>query len=129
MAGIIRMESLHELLHEAYNKKHLVGDFLEAGVWRGGCSIYAKGFMEAYKISHSVWVVDSFQGMPGKEHQRDSDIWEGDASVSQEHVRDHFDRHHLLDSNVKFVKGFFGDTLPLLRRRIGRLICSTCANE
>eukprot|EP00756_Hemistasia_phaeocysticola_P014600 Hpha_TRINITY_DN15345_c0_g1::TRINITY_DN15345_c0_g1_i8::g.91166::m.91166 len=57
MTGQMRMESLHDLLHRAYREKKLDGDFLEAGVWRGGSSIYAKGFMEAYGIERRVYVV------------------------------------------------------------------------
>lgn len=122
MTGVLRLELLHSLLHKAYVEKGLTGDFLEAGVWRGGNCIYAKAFMEAYGIHARVWVADSFQGLPGKAHPRDSGEWrQFPLAVSVRQVRDYFKRYQLLDSSVEFVEGFFDQSLPPLRRRVKRL--------
>ncbi len=74
MVGVMRMGLLHVLLHAAYQERRLSGDFLEAGVWRGGSCIHAKGFLEAYKLSRQVWVPDSFRlrGLPRVRHPKDS---------------------------------------------------------
>eukprot|EP00747_Dinoflagellata_sp_TGD_P171883 gnl/TRDRNA2_/TRDRNA2_206987_c0_seq1.p1 gnl/TRDRNA2_/TRDRNA2_206987_c0~~gnl/TRDRNA2_/TRDRNA2_206987_c0_seq1.p1 ORF type:complete len:331 (-),score=12.82 gnl/TRDRNA2_/TRDRNA2_206987_c0_seq1:7-954(-) len=121
MTGVARMQALHMALHIAYNNRSLSGDFLEAGVWRGGSSIYAKGFLTAYKVRRRVWVVDSFQGLPGKEHVADKPHWEGRMAVSYSHVKDNFMRHQLLDTSVVIVKGFFNVTLPRIYPRLRRL--------
>eukprot|EP00756_Hemistasia_phaeocysticola_P014592 Hpha_TRINITY_DN15345_c0_g1::TRINITY_DN15345_c0_g1_i3::g.91153::m.91153/K05303/K05303; O-methyltransferase len=124
MTGQMRMESLHDLLHRAYREKKLDGDFLEAGVWRGGSSIYAKGFMEAYGIERRVYVVDSFQGLPKKQHRLDVNRWSRHVNylgVPQEQVADNFARHQLLDDRVQFAKGWFSDSLPKLRPSLEKL--------
>lgn len=113
------MDNLHELLERAYLEKRLQGDFFEAGVWRGGNCIYAKGFMEAYGVRRQVWVADSFAGLPGKEHPRDSPFWTDwnhFLGVPQQQVADHFERFGLMDELVRFVPGFFKVSLPQLRR-------------
>eukprot|EP01062_Namystynia_karyoxenos_P023213 TRINITY_DN18934_c0_g1_i1.p1 TRINITY_DN18934_c0_g1~~TRINITY_DN18934_c0_g1_i1.p1 ORF type:complete len:437 (+),score=120.60 TRINITY_DN18934_c0_g1_i1:118-1311(+) len=118
MTGQRRMEALHELLHRAYRDRGLEGDFLEAGVWRGGSSIYAKGFMRAYGLRRQVYVVDSFAGLPKKQHRLDVNRWSRHTNylgVPQDQVADNFERHQLLDDDVHFVKGWFVDSLPKLR--------------
>eukprot|EP01065_Artemidia_motanka_P021997 TRINITY_DN26216_c0_g1_i1.p1 TRINITY_DN26216_c0_g1~~TRINITY_DN26216_c0_g1_i1.p1 ORF type:complete len:448 (+),score=134.48 TRINITY_DN26216_c0_g1_i1:63-1406(+) len=121
MSGVKRVDVLHELLHRAYREKKLDGAFLEAGVWRGGSCIYAKGFLRAYGLRRQVFVVDSFRGLPHKEHPRDAAFWAylNYVSVPQELVEDHFRRYQLYDDDVVFVKGWFGNTLPALRSRVG----------
>lgn len=119
MAGIMRMESLHELLHSAYIEKEIEGDFLEAGVWRGGSSIYAKGFMEAYALTNArVWLLDSFQGLPRQSRSLDdaNANWHAHdyLAVPKEQVEDHFRRYLLFDEHVKLVEGFFQESLPKL---------------
>eukprot|EP01059_Diplonema_ambulator_P025504 TRINITY_DN42569_c0_g1_i1.p1 TRINITY_DN42569_c0_g1~~TRINITY_DN42569_c0_g1_i1.p1 ORF type:complete len:389 (+),score=44.94 TRINITY_DN42569_c0_g1_i1:28-1194(+) len=124
MTGTKRMEALHMLLTDVYLKQKLSGSFLEAGVWRGGSCIYAKGFMEAYNIKdRTVYVVDSFQGLPQKEHPSDARFWSrlNYVAVPQEMVTDHFRRYALLDDRVTFVKGWFGDSLPILAPTLPRL--------
>ena len=45
------------------------GDCLEAGVWRGGATIFMRGYLKAYNITDRlVWVADSFQGLPPPQH-------------------------------------------------------------
>eukprot|EP01065_Artemidia_motanka_P000712 TRINITY_DN10329_c0_g1_i1.p1 TRINITY_DN10329_c0_g1~~TRINITY_DN10329_c0_g1_i1.p1 ORF type:complete len:449 (+),score=122.10 TRINITY_DN10329_c0_g1_i1:72-1418(+) len=117
MAGQKRMEKLHEILHGAYRKRGLTGDFLEAGTWRGGSSIYAKGFMEAYGIDKTIWVCDSFRGLPKNQDGRDLSSWAkmDYLSVPMEQVKDNFERYGLYDAKVRFVRGYFQNSLPKLR--------------
>jgi len=47
------------------------GDLIETGVWRGGASIFMRGALEAYgDRERTVWVADSFQGLPKPDAQR-----------------------------------------------------------
>jgi O-methyltransferase len=66
-----------------------------------------------------VWVADSFQGLPkpnadkypadfGDEFWTHSDY----LGVSLEQVQSNFARYGLLDDRVKFLKGWFSDTIP-----------------
>jgi len=90
------------------------GDLLEAGVWRGGMTIFMRAVLAAYEVrDRNVWVVDSFAGLPPVDSQTETFGWKGgDMAVSLQSVKNNFMRYGLLDSQVKFLKGFFSDTLP-----------------
>jgi O-methyltransferase len=70
------------------------------------------------KRRRSVWVCDSFEGLPppnaAKYPQDTNDPHHTYKflAVAQDEVQRNFFRYGLLDSNVKFVKGFFKDSLP-----------------
>ena len=95
------------------------GDLIETGVWRGGTIILMKAALAHYGVrGRIVWAADSFEGLP----RADNAIDRVDASynlsgfeylqVSLEHVRDNVARFGLLDDDVRFLKGWFADTLP-----------------
>jgi len=95
------------------------GDFIETGVWRGGVTILMRGMLEAWgDRDRRVWVADSFQGLPapdGEAFPQDvghdmSDV--PTLAVSADRVRANFDRYGLLDDQVRFLEGWFRDTLP-----------------
>lgn len=90
------------------------GDLLEAGVWRGGMTIFMRGVLRAYGASDRlVWVADSFAGLPQPETGQEYDAWkEGDMAVSLQEVQENFERYGLLDDQVRFLQGFFSQTLP-----------------
>jgi hypothetical protein len=120
MVGQKRMDNI-QFCSETVLKEQIPGDFIEAGVWRGGSCIFMRGILKAYGEDHrSVWVADSFEGLPkpttkadlaiGHDYELDNKI----LAVSVENVRENFARVGLLDDNVKFLKGWFRDTLPKL---------------
>jgi O-methyltransferase len=92
------------------------GDLLEAGVWRGGMSIFMRGALRSFGATdRKVWVADSFAGLPPPDTATEANAkwWrEGDMAESLETVRANFARYGLLDSQVVFLKGFFSETLP-----------------
>jgi O-methyltransferase len=66
----------------------------------------------------TVWVADSFQGLPEPDPDRDA-ADEGDGhsqrsqlAVSLEQVQANFARYGLLDDQVRFLPGWFRDTMP-----------------
>ncbi|MFE6136524.1 TylF/MycF family methyltransferase [Bacillus sp. NPDC057893] len=118
MIGRERMNQLHEAL-ETVVRENIEGDFIETGVWRGGSCIFMNGFLQANNITdRNVWVADSFEGLPTpniEQYPRDF----GDylhsfdyLRVSLEQVQENFRKYDLLNDQVKFLKGWFKDTLP-----------------
>ena len=117
MVGTEALENIRELLHNVFTQE-IEGDFLEAGVWRGGASIFAKAMVQVYgQTSRHNWVCDSFQGLPKATQGKDSDTWSKlDAlSISKEIVSRNFEEFFLLDNQVHFVEGYFVYSLPCLR--------------
>lgn len=119
MIGAERMFNLRCLC--AYAISHNVpGDFIETGVWRGGAAIMMRAVLAAYGVKdRTVWLADSFEGLPAPDAAR----YPADAgdilytapqlAVSLEEVKSNFGKYDLLDEQVRFLKGWFKDTLPL----------------
>ena len=114
MVGHRRLENLEFCLRSIVNER-VNGDFVECGVWRGGASIFAKAILNLLGDSERVvWLADSFEGMPVQKEQDKADFaLAGNEflAVSLEIVRENFERFGLLDDKVKFIKGWFSDTL------------------
>jgi len=121
MIGTIALKSLRLML-EAVIQKKVKGDFLEAGVWRGGASIFAQAVLASYEETNTrkVWVCDSYKGLPPNRTLEDSPKWERLQAlrVSKMAVKNNFKRFGLLAHNVKFVEGYFVDSLPTIRDEI-----------
>ncbi|MBM4361674.1 MAG: class I SAM-dependent methyltransferase, partial [Deltaproteobacteria bacterium] len=96
------------------------GDLVECGVWRGGASVFLRGLLEAHQDpDRRVWVADSFQGLPaastGPDRALGVDLTEAAApllAVDLDTVCEAFEVHGLLDERVRFVPGWFKDSLP-----------------
>ena len=96
MIGLRRLNNIQSCIEEIL-RRNVPGDLIETGVWRG----------------------DSFQGLPPP----DTDQYPSDAGdphhrlsyflgVSLEAVKRNFKRYGLLDDQVRFLEGWFKDTLP-----------------
>jgi O-methyltransferase len=117
MVGLARLRNLAELMEQTF-KRNIPGDYIETGVWRGGCCILMKGMLKERGLDRKVYVADSFQGLPPPRVPQDK----GDThhlhnkmlAVSEAQVRKNFDVYGLLDDSVVFVKGLFQDTLKKL---------------
>jgi len=118
MIGVPRLDNLRACAEAALDDG-VEGDFIETGVWRGGAVIFMRGILKAYGIEDRVvWVADSFAGLPPGDparYAKESTVAfheHGDLAVSLEQVQKNFARYDLLDAQVKFLKGWFRDTLP-----------------
>ena len=116
MIGRVRLENVAACL-DSIRRTGVPGDLIECGVWRGGTTIFMRGFLKAWAITdRTVWVADSFSGPPPPSLPQDSGI---DLSAEKypmlaippEAVRELFARYGLLDDHVRFLPGRFRDTL------------------
>jgi len=113
MLGTLQLDAMQFCINDVCERE-IPGDLLEAGVWRGGMTIFMRGALKArHENARRVWVVDSFAGLPEPDAALDTFGWsEGDMAVSLDEVKNNFSRYGLLDDQVRFLKGFFSDTLP-----------------
>ena len=118
MIGQKRMDNIEYCVRTVI-EEDVPGDLIETGVWRGGACIFIRGMLEAYGVKdRRVFVADSFQGLP----EPDAAAYPADAgdqyhvenylAVSEDEVRENFERYGLFDEQVVFLKGWFKDTLP-----------------
>ena len=128
MIGLNRMQSLRECA-ETVLAEGVPGDFVEAGAWRGGASLLLRGVLAAHgDRDRWVFVADSFEGLPPPDPERypqdtgDLNHLADELAVSLEEVKGNFERYGLLDDQVRFVQGWFKDTLPTLADREWALI-------
>lgn len=121
MVGLKRLDVVQSCIEHVL-ADNVPGDFIETGVWRGGTCIFMRGVLWSYGIAdRTVYVADSFEGLPPPDvanYPQDAAMSLHDnpyLAVSVDQVQENFSRYQLLDDRVKFIKGFFKDTLPTLR--------------
>jgi O-methyltransferase len=118
MIGLKRMDNIQACIADI-EADDVPGDLIETGVWRGGACIFMRANLKAWgDTTRTVWLADSFAGLPApnvKDFPNDA----GDTfykqtglSVGEAAVRHNFERYGVLDDQVKFLVGWFKDTLP-----------------
>lgn len=118
MIGLGRLQNIEDCVVDVL-RNNVPGDLIETGVWRGGACIFMRSILRVYGDERrTVWVADSFEGLPapdgryaqdtGDKHSEFADV----LAVSLEQVQANFKRYGMLDEQVKFLKGWFKDTLP-----------------
>jgi O-methyltransferase len=118
MIGLARLGNLRHCVETALAEQ-VPGDIVEAGVWRGGACIFVQGVLTAHGATdRTIWLADSFAGLPAP----DAETYPADAgdthylrealAVDVETVRDNFERYGLWGDNLRFLVGWFRDTLP-----------------
>jgi hypothetical protein len=118
MIGMQRLDNL-KFCVESVIRNNIPGDLIETGVWRGGACIFMRAILKAHEdTTRRVWVADSFSGLPppdaaaypadvGDKHHSYAEL-----AISREEVEKNFRRYGLLDEQVRFLEGWFKDTLP-----------------
>ena len=118
MIGLKRLDNLQTCIEDVL-EKGIPGDLMETGVWRGGAAIFMRGVLKCYAVEDRVvWAADSFAGLPPP----DPEAYPADngqnlhtvsfLAVSLAKVQANFARYGLLDEQVRFLQGWFRDTLP-----------------
>ena len=117
MIGLRRLRHLRCCVERAL-RDGVHGDFIETGVWRGGAVIMMRAVLEAYGVAdRRVWAADSFRGLPAPNPERyplDAGLnfeTYSELAVPLDVVKENFRRFGLLDERVRFVEGWFADTL------------------
>lgn len=114
MIGWRRMRHLRNEC-ERVIRQSVPGDFLEAGVWRGGAAIMMRAVLKAHGIGdRRVIAADTFAGPPAEGDPHDSAAHLRAISIFSvplKEVKAAFHRYRLLDDLVVFVEGDFAATL------------------
>jgi hypothetical protein len=103
-----RLTNVQECVERVLNEQ-IPGDLAEAGVWRGGTCIFMRALLKVHGVTdRCVWAIDSFAGLPPganwpEEHR---------LAVPMAEVQHNFRLYGLLDEQVRFLPGWFRDSLP-----------------
>jgi O-methyltransferase len=118
MIGSRRLDNLEACVRTILNED-IPGDIIETGVWRGGACMFMKAVLNRFgDTTRNIWLADSFAGLPKPKSEADLEKPEFDLAgceflqISMEQVKANFERFDLLDDRVRFLKGWFCDTLP-----------------
>jgi hypothetical protein len=122
MIGRKRLDHLGQSVETILAEK-IPGDLMECGVWRGGACILMAGILAARNITdRRLWLADPFAGFPATtsvaRQDESGESWDQftakypKVAVSQEEVAANLARFDLLGPHIRFLKGWFSDTLP-----------------
>src|SRR4051812_16548955 len=117
MVGVRRLDNIERCAARIF-AAGIPGDFAEAGVCQGGAAIFMRALQVAYgQAERNTWLADSFQGLPvptdpadeGYDFSEERQPW---LAVGLQVVQDNFRTYDLLSENVRFLPGWFSETLP-----------------
>jgi hypothetical protein len=123
MVPRVRLDNIQACIADVVERQ-IPGDLIETGVWRGGTTIFMRGMLKALgSTDRRVWVADSFQGLPEPDAEKFPAEAKAHASttmtktykhfaVPRADVEANFKVFDLLDEQVRFLEGWFEDTLP-----------------
>jgi hypothetical protein len=122
MLPMARFDNLRSCIEQVI-ADGVAGDVIETGVWRGGAVIYARALLNLYGDDRLVWAADSYEGLPEPDAEKyplEAQSFKGPVinkvmkrlEATLEDVRANFAAYGVLDDRVRFLKGWFKDTLP-----------------
>lgn len=123
MIGLRRLDNIQECVERVLEDR-VPGDLIETGAWRGGACILMRAILASRNVTdRTVWVADSFQGLPPVSRGPDKELARQKPNfdlagrpylaASLAEVQENFRRFGLLDKQVRFLEGWFKDTLPI----------------
>jgi len=134
MVGRLGLLATHLLSNEV-EKNRLDGCFVECGVARGGCSALMAMVSDYYNSGRKIWLFDSFEGLPEPRTEDKTNVnihtdtnkssailQKGFCLGTYEEVNKLlFCKLGLNSENIIMVKGWFQDTLPIYKDKIGKI--------
>jgi O-methyltransferase len=130
MLSMQRLDNLQYAVETVLSEK-IPGDFIETGVMRGGAVILMRAILKVHGCTDRVvWAADSFEGLPAPDVEKYPEDRGAEwhlrplTEVGVDMIQRNFERYGLLDNHLKFLRGWFRDTLapaPIERLAILRL--------
>lgn len=123
MLPLARLDNLQSCIQDVVEKK-IPGDLVETGVWRGGATIFMRAMLKVLGVTDRlVWAADSFEGLPEPDPEKyplEAKAFKSAAmtkyynhlTATIDDVKRNFAAYNMLDDQVRFLKGWFKDTLP-----------------
>jgi hypothetical protein len=123
MVSLVRLNHLQDCIRDVIHDG-VAGDFIETGVWRGGVTIFMRALLHVLDVKdRTIWAADSFEGLPEPDpvkYPRESKAFKSAAmtkyykhlAAGLDEVKRNFAAYGMLDEQVKFLQGWFSDTLP-----------------
>ena len=114
MIGPERLDNVRDCVQQVL-VNGIPGDLAECGVWRGGTCIWMRALLQLARVrDRRVWAIDSFTGLPPE--TMTSEGWDApimdNLAVPLDEVKHNFELYGLLDDQIRFLAGWFADTLP-----------------
>lgn len=111
-----KLMSLYSVVN-LINERNLDGDFVECGVWRGGCCMLMALTQLNYTNSNglrNIYMYDTFTGMtsPGKNDPWFARFFKGMGAISQDEVLNNMLSTNYPQENIFIVKGDVRHTIP-----------------
>ena len=128
MVGLKRLDNVQRCVEQVI-ADGVPGDLIETGVWRGGVVIFMRAILDAYDDrERTVYAADSFRGLPAPDeaaYPADSGSQLHTAeplAISRHEVERNLGLYGLADGRVKYLEGWFKDTLPTVADRAWSVI-------
>jgi hypothetical protein len=132
MSGYRRLSNVYELSKKIEIEK-INGVFVECGVWRGGCAAVMAYVAKKARSGRKIWLFDSFKGLPeptkedgliAKDYANNKtegklETIEKCVGTLDEVKEVFFEVLGINSENVVIQKGWFQDTLPRAKEKIG----------
>ena len=134
MLGYHRLANAWDLVGRI-QEEGIVGDIVECGVWKGGCSALMAERTRQFKPQRTSWLFDSFEELPKPSQEKKSMAKEYTSSSSEGNlatigrcesplttVKELLFTKLQLDSCwINIINGHFQDTLPETSQAIGQI--------
>ena len=120
MAGYERLSNAYELAQQA-ERENLKGAFVECGVWKGGTA-GTMAYVSRKNQERPIWLFDSFEGLPeptSKDGELAKQFVGACLAPLEEAHRLFFSVLQLQGPNIHIEKGWFQNTLPQAKERVG----------
>ena len=111
LVSAVRIRNLYRLARRI-EEERIAGDVIECGVYKGGTAAVLARVAAKSKMARTVWLFDSFQGMPPTT-ELDGDAakeWVGKLATSPEDVRRVLEGNGANLERVRIVAGMFQET-------------------